>query len=202
MAKIRDSGVPEQALWESFFDPEAILDAFGAQMIEGDCLELGCGYGTFALAAARRTQGTVYALDIDPAMVACTRARAQAAGLRNLIAWERDFVSTGTGLPDNSVAFAMLFNILHGESPIELLAEARRTLRPGGRLALMHWLSDRATPRGPPLALRPSAEACLRWGEQAGLRTLGPLELAGAPWHFGVLLERPATSADRPADTA
>ncbi len=192
MARIPESGVPARHVWESFFDADAILDAFGAQRIVGDCIEFGCGYGTFALPAARRATGTVYALDIDAAMVACTAERARAAGLRNLVVELRDFGAAGCGRPAGSAQFAMLFNILHGEAPIALLEETWRALAPGGRVAVMHWRRDPATPRGPPLELRPSPADCARWGEQAGLRSLGERRLAGAPWHFGLLLERPA----------
>ena len=47
----------------------------------------------------------------------------------------RDFVAVGTGLPDSSVGYAMLFNILHCEAPGILLKEAWRVLVPEGILA-------------------------------------------------------------------
>ncbi|HET9330517.1 MAG TPA: class I SAM-dependent methyltransferase, partial [Steroidobacteraceae bacterium] len=90
MARIRDSGVPEQERWESFFEAGAVLDALGCRALTGDVVEFGCGYGTFAIPAARRTSGTVFALDIDPLMVAATAARAGGAGLRNVSAVQRD----------------------------------------------------------------------------------------------------------------
>ena len=55
----------------------------------------------------------------------------------------------GAGLPGESVDYAMLFNILHAEDPQVLLCEARRILRPAGRVAVMHWNHDPNTPRGP-----------------------------------------------------
>ena len=72
MAKVRDSGMPLREQWESFFDPPGILDALDCKDLSGDIVELGCGYGTFTAAAAERTSATVYALDIDPIMVAAT----------------------------------------------------------------------------------------------------------------------------------
>jgi len=80
--KIRESGMPDPAYWESLFDIPAILDAFAFP--DGDAVELGCGYGTFTIPLAARIRGNVYALDLDPAMVATTAQRASAAGLNNI----------------------------------------------------------------------------------------------------------------------
>ena len=73
--------MPEEKLWASFFEPEAILDRLGLRALLGDVVEFGCGYGTFTLPAAERTAGTVHALDIEPEMVALVRAKA--AGIPN-----------------------------------------------------------------------------------------------------------------------
>lgn len=129
MAKGRESGMPEEAYWQTFFNPECIvarLDCAGA----GDLVEFGCGYGHFTIAAAKLVSGNVYALDIDPNMVAATASRAVEAGLANVVAHERDFLADGCGRPDGSATYAMLFNILHVEDPVELLREAYRVLAP------------------------------------------------------------------------
>jgi SAM-dependent methyltransferase len=188
VARIRESGIPDQALWESFFDPPAVLAAFCGGALEGDVLEFGCGYGTFAVPAAQLAAGTVYALDIDAAMVAATAQRAARAGLTNLITEERDFLASGSGRSARSVQLALLLNILHLEDPVALLEEARRILRPDGTVAVMHWKRDAGTPRGPPLAMRPRPEDCREWAKQAGFVRADPRELPGAPWHWGLAL--------------
>jgi SAM-dependent methyltransferase len=192
MTKVRESGMPARELWESFFDVPGILDAFGAGHIDGDAVEFGCGYGTFTIPLAARTSGTVFALDIEPDMIAATAERALHAGVANVHAEQRDFISNGTGRRPASVAFAALFNILHMEAPVALLAETRRILRPGGVVAVLHWLQDARTPRGPPLPMRPSPEDCARWGDVAGLVSLGPRRLPGTAWHWGLLLALPS----------
>jgi SAM-dependent methyltransferase len=190
MPKVRDSGMPPQGLWESFFDPAAILDALGAERIDGDAVEFGSGYGTFTIPAARRASGTVYALEIDPEMAVATRACARSAGLANVEVLERDFVSHGTGRPPGSVDYVLLFNILHFEDPAALLAETHRILKDGGRAGVMHWKRDPATPRGPALEIRPAPEDCVRWAAQAGLHATSPRALPRTPWHWGLTLER------------
>lgn len=194
--KVRDSGMPEERVWDEFFDAREILAALDFTDGGADVVEFGCGYGTFTIAAARLTSGTVFALDIEPAMIAATRAKAGELGRDNIVASERDFVAAGTGLPDTSVAYAMLFNILHGERPLELLREARRVLTPGGKVAVIHWNHDPATPRGPDLSIRPRPEQCLAWMERAGFELTAPL-IALPPYHYGLVGRRPGASLRR-----
>ena len=71
--KTRDSGMPDEELWASFFAPAKEIAMLGLNADIGNAADFGCGYGTFAVPAAKVVRGTVYALDIDPAMVAATR---------------------------------------------------------------------------------------------------------------------------------
>jgi len=191
--KGRDSGMPDEAYWASFFDPEAILDSL--QVSKGDCcnlLEFGCGYGTFTLPSASRTRGVVTALDIEPEMVSLVHQRAQRAGASNIRAELRDFVELGSGVTDDSQGHAMVFNLLHIENPLALLREAFRSLQPGGILSVIHWRSDIETPRGPPLEIRPTPEQCATWLSGAGFESVRHVELGkAAPYHFGILAQKP-----------
>ncbi|MEJ8567659.1 class I SAM-dependent methyltransferase [Elongatibacter sediminis] len=189
MGKIRDSGMPEASTWDGFFAPERILDALNCRDLEHDIVDFGCGYGTFTLAAARRTAGTVHALDIEADMIDRVRDRAGVEGLANIRTECRDFIRNGTGLADASCDYAMLFNILHAEAPLELLREAARLLRPGGRIGIVHWVHDRPTPRGPDPAIRPRPDQCCAWLEACGLSTEVP-GLPLPPHHFGVVGRR------------
>ncbi|WP_265944301.1 class I SAM-dependent methyltransferase [Dechloromonas sp. A34] len=192
--KGRESGMPDEAYWASFFDPEGILDHL---LVNGsDCyhlVEFGCGYGTFTLPAANRTRGLVTALDIEPEMVSLVEQRAHETGLSNVRAVLRDFVAQGTGLADGSQGHAMVFNLLHLEDPLTLLREAYRALQPGGILSVIHWRSDIETPRGPPLAIRPRPEQCATWLADAGFDSVTYVDLGrAAPFHFGILARRNA----------
>jgi SAM-dependent methyltransferase len=193
--KVRESGMPDQAQWDSFFDPAYILEKLGCSGDGGDVVEFGCGYGTFTTAAARRVTQRVIALDIEPQMVAATMQRAADEGLTNVVAQVRDFVAHGSGLPDGSAGYALLFNLLHLENPLDLLREARRTLRPGGHVGMIHWRSDIATPRGPSLAIRPTPQDCRQWGEAAGLEFVREESLPRCRWHWGLVMQRPLASA-------
>jgi SAM-dependent methyltransferase len=191
MAKGRESGMPESEYWGTFFNPACIvarLDCTGPL----DVVEFGCGYGMFTVAAAKAVSGTVYALDIDPVMVAETATLAARNGLANVRAEERDFLAHGTGRPDGSAGYAMLFNILHVEEPGALLGEAFRTLRPGGRMGVVHWKHDPATPRGPSLAIRPTPEKCREWGEASGFEFVRAEDLCCCSWHWGLVFGKPS----------
>ncbi len=189
--RIRESGMPDEAVWDSFFDPMAALSALGLTAVCRDVVEFGCGYGTFTLPAAHIVSGPVHAIDSDAEMIRATEAKARAVALPNVELHLRDFVAEGTGLPDCSVGYAMLFNILHAECPDVLLAEAFRVLRPGGHVAIMHWNHDPTTPRGPSMEIRPRPEDCQAWAESAGFCLLQPGILDLAPYHYGMVLEKP-----------
>jgi SAM-dependent methyltransferase len=192
--KVRDSGMPDETMWAQFFDARQILTQLDFTTRNADVVDFGCGYGTFTVAAARLTTGTVYALDIDAAMIEATAAKAASFGLDNVTTIERDFVTEGTGLPNAAADYAMLFNILHAEHPVELLREALRVLRPGGKVAVIHWIHDAATPRGPDLSIRPRPEQCRAWAQQAGFECVMPT-IALPPHHYGLLGRKP--HADR-----
>ena len=193
--KLRDSGMPPQDYWETLLDVPRILAAFGFGAGTGDVVELGCGYGTFSVPLARVIGGTVHAIDVDPAMVEHTRRRAQAAALANIRAALRDVTTEGFGVPVCSCDAVLLFNILHGEGPVALLRAAHACLRPDGCVAVIHWRSDVATPRGPTLDIRPRPAQITAWAAEAGLLPAGR-EFLLPPWHFGLKLHRaPASSA-------
>jgi SAM-dependent methyltransferase len=182
--------MPASEQWESYFDAAGILDALGCERVSGDAIEFGCGYGTFTIPCAQRVSGIVYALDIDPLMVAATAVRASQRGVKNVFVERRDFVSEGCGRGSESANLVLLFNILHIEDPISLLKEAHRVLCVGGRVVAIHWKYDPQTPRGPPLDIRPRPEQCRAWGEEAGFKWVLQAGLPGTPWHWGMVLSK------------
>ena len=192
MTKGRDSGMPAVEQWESYFDAAGILESLGCRRLRGDVVEFGCGYGTFTIPAAQRTSGTVYALDIDPLMVAATAARASQAGLKNVVVEQRDFVARRLR------ARIAVVELRHA---VQYSAH-RRSRRPaeGGspgassrRDGRSHSLEPRRAHAARAAAhIRPRPEQCRAWGEEAALRWVRDESLLpGSPWHWGMVLERP-----------
>jgi ubiquinone/menaquinone biosynthesis C-methylase UbiE len=187
--KGRESGMPAEESWAGFFDGDAVMERIlDGRSIDGDAVDFGCGYGTFTIPAAMRTRGTLTALDIDSGMVQTVAIKAVKLALTNIRTLVKDFVGEGTGLPAASQAHAMIFNLLHIEDPIRLLREARRILKDGGVVSVMHWRSDIPTPRGPPLSMRPTPEQCRNWLHEAGFAAVTPVNLTDAcPYHFALI---------------
>lgn len=188
--KIRESDMPSEQVWCSFFDIEEVLNRMLINSQVVDAADFACGYGTFTIPAAQRIQGVMYAIDIDPEMIRIVNEKLQKPKLTNVRAINKDLLTDGSGLDDDSVGYVMIFNILHLEDPLILLREAFRVLKRGGRVGIIHWLRDPNTPRGPPLEMRPTVEQCINWclqaGFPAGLNTSVDLK----PYHFGLLMRK------------
>jgi len=188
--KTRESGMPPEEMWSGFFDPNTVLKKLGLTSTCQDVLEFGCGYGTFTIPAAQMIQGTVHALDIDPQMIDATNAKVHSSKVSNVNLRLRDFVVDGTGMPDESIHYVMLFNILHAVERDSMLKEAWRVLVSKGTLAVMHWNYDSNTPRGPSMDIRPRPSDCKSWGESSGFRMLGDDPIDLPPFHYGFVFEK------------
>lgn len=186
--KVRESGMPDRNMWEKFFDPAKILATLGLNSQTVDVAEFGCGYGTFTIPAAKIIKGKIYALDIEPEMIRITGEEAKRNGLSNVRTVLRDFMTEGSGLPDGSVDYVMLFNILHLERPTILTNEAKRLLRGGGKLGIIHWNYDSKTPRGPSMDIRPKPQDCIKWAESIGFSE--PVRYDLKPYHYGIVLTK------------
>lgn len=186
--------MPEEAYWNSFFNTDAMLDKLlpvnknAAELMTDDIAEIGSGYGTFTFPVAKRTTGLVHAFDIEAELVKLLTQQGLQQGLINIKPQLRDILQEGTGLADNSLGHVMIYNLLHIEQPEKLLKEARRMLKPGGTVSVIHWRSDIETPRGPSMDIRPTAEQCIEFGESAGFTQAKIIDLGeSAPYHFGLI---------------
>jgi SAM-dependent methyltransferase len=188
--KIRESGMPDEELWSSFFDVEGILDSMLVNSEIADAADFGCGYGTFAIPAAQRIRGILYAIDIEPEMLSRVDLKARDKGLTNVKTMLSDLLREGSSLKIGSVDYVMLFNLLHSEDPLILLREAFRILRTDGRIGIIHWIRDSNTPRGPPLEMRPTEEQCIEWCRQTGFHANSAISVGLRPYHFGTIISK------------
>jgi SAM-dependent methyltransferase len=187
--KIADSGMPEEAYWNSLFNIPAIIDWLGLHAVPGPIVEIGCGYGTFTVPVAKATEFDVLSLDIDAEMITIAERNVRGARRANVKFFQRDVLSIGTGLPDSSVGMVLMFNILHFAERRLLLEEAARILADSGVVAIIHWRKDIVTPRGPTVNLRPDRAAILDSATGLELSDTGESRVL-EPYHWGVKLRK------------
>jgi len=103
-------------------------------------LDVGCGDGSFA-ALLGRTATSVLALDVDPVQVQITKSRCRAQ--RNVRVQEGEFLTAN--LPSEHFDAVTALASFH-HMPFEPAAsEAKRVLKPGGRLIVLGVWTDRST---------------------------------------------------------
>lgn len=106
----------------------------------GRILDIGCGAGYPALAAAQVVdgRGTVLAIDPSRPMIASASRQAAAARLRNASFLEMD--AQHLGFCDRSMdAITNTYGLMFVPDRRRALVEAHRVLVPGGRLAIVVW---------------------------------------------------------------
>src|SRR4030042_2037866 len=148
-------------------DPEAILAGIGLGPGQ-TFVDVGCGGGFFALPAARVVgkNGKVYGIDTSARSIAGLKELAEREGLGNL--------ELTAGRAEDTVACAhcadiLFFGIaLHDfQDPARVLDNARRMVKPGGKLVNLDWKKE-AMPLGPPVSIRFSPEKASGFIESAG----------------------------------
>lgn len=181
--------MPAENIWASFFNVGLILNELQINSDINDLVEVGCGYGTFTIPAAKRISGNLYAFDIEVEMLDIVKQKLKKESVDNVIPEQRDILKHTTGLADNSINYLMLFNILHHDSPGDFFNEAYRILKSHGKVGILHWRSDIPTPRGPDLTIRPTPDEILQWIDKQKFSLLKePLVLE--PYHYGMILSK------------
>lgn len=91
--------------------PEEILDMLPLK--ESDLLlDFGAGTGYFSIPAAKRTEGTVYALDTDNSMLDIIRSKAVQEELTNIVPIQE------LSLPEHTIDAAIASLVLHEIDPL------------------------------------------------------------------------------------
>ena len=186
--KIRESGMPDESMWNTFFDVQKIMSSFGIDKSVKDVVEFGSGYGTFTIPIAKNISGKIIGLEIEDSLVNKLKTIALTSSLTNIDIRKCDFITEGSGLEENSVDFVLMFNILHGKNPELLLKEGFRILKPTKTLAIMHWNYDESTPRGPPMNIRPKPLDLISNARAVGFRD--EVKFDFKPYHYGISLKK------------
>lgn len=138
-------------------------------------LDVACGSGNGALAAARRAWGNTVGSDFVPALLERGRERAAAERL------DVEFIEAdATDLPFGDGEFDVvmsIFGAMFAADQEKAAAELLRACKPGGRIGMANWVPDSGVGKmfmtiakhAPP---PPGVPSPLRWGTEEGLREL------------------------------
>ncbi len=169
--------------------PEPIIETSGIRA-GMKVLEIGCGSGCYTTHVARAVgeEGEVCALDIQQGMLrqlARKLERPENRDIRNVKLHEQ----SAYDLPFDDSTFDVVYMITvlpEIPDPVRALAEARRVLKPEGRLALSEFLPD---PDYPLLI------TTIQRGQQAGFEVDA---VGGSVWAYTVRLRK--TGETRPVE--
>ncbi len=135
--------------------PEKLLEYLEIHE-EDSVADLGAGPGFFTIPLAKLTSKSVFAVDIEPEMLAQLRENAEKERLTNIKLLESDMERIN--LPDESVTRVLNTFVIHEVNDInKTIDEMKRILTHGGILLLVDWEAVE-TNDGPPLEIRISSE--------------------------------------------
>lgn len=102
-----------------------------------DTIDLATGTGTTAIALAQHGAQTVIGVDVTPQLLKEAKRRSAASDC-DIIFVEADM--SATGLPTASADLVIsTVGLIFAENPRQALEEARRLIRPGGRIVFTSW---------------------------------------------------------------
>lgn len=175
---------------DNFLHPERIIGLLEIQ--KGSVIaDFGAGHGYFTLPLGRATgpDGRVYAIDIQKAGLTVIRTKAKLEHLLQIeLIWSDLDRPNGSQLKEASVDLVLMANILfQSEKKIDILQEAYRVLKPGGRAVLIESKPDEPS-FGPPVSLRVSAETVQKAAAHTGLAF--EREISVGSHHYGLIFRK------------
>ncbi|GAB5559611.1 MAG: class I SAM-dependent methyltransferase [Synoicihabitans sp.] len=107
---------------------------------------VGSGYHTRRIAPLIEPEGKVYAVDIQPEMLAILAKNLEKVGITNVVSVLGDI--DDPNLPSGEIDMAFMVDVYHECShPYEMIAGICEALKPGGRLILVEYrLEDESVP--------------------------------------------------------
>jgi ubiquinone/menaquinone biosynthesis C-methylase UbiE len=154
-------------------------------------VDFGSGVGAYALAAAGMVapEGKVYAVEIQKDLLENLKKEAGVRNIQNIdVIWGDIEQAGGVGLADNTADVVIVSNVLfQAKSMYTLALEAKRLLKPGGRIMVIDW-SESFGGLGPlPSEVVPADEVKKTFGS-AGLAF--SLDFPAGDHHYGLIFAK------------
>lgn len=182
--------VPPVSGGSGFLNVQKIIGGLGIQP-GMSVADFGSGSGYFSIPLARQvgSEGKVFALDIQESALEIVRAKAKAMGLANLEAVRGNLeVPGGSTLGDNSQDIVFMANILFQSAKAQdIIREAKRVLKSGGRLLIVEWRKG-AGGIGLPDHMRVDEQTVKQTIVQEGLSFVTGLD--AGQFHYGLVFKK------------
>jgi SAM-dependent methyltransferase len=188
------SAMPDPDWWQALWpDPQRTVAALGIEPMNR-VIDLCCGDGLFTAPMARLA-AEVVAIDLDPQMLARTRARLEAAGVRNCRIVEGDAYEIAV-LVREPADIVVITNTFHGvPDKVRLCQAVASILKPDSRFVVINWhrrpreeTTVLGQPRGPKTEMRMEPADVVAVAGPAGMSFERTIELP--PYHYAVVLTR------------
>jgi SAM-dependent methyltransferase len=188
------TAMPDRDWWQALWpEPKKVFAALGIP--SGlEVVDLCCGDGLFTVPLARMSRHVI-GIDIDPRMLAITRAKLAAGGVTNCDLIEGDAYAIAE-LVRTQAHFVLMANTFHGvpDKP-RLVRAVAAVLKPGGEFAVINWhrwpreeTTVLGKPRGPKTDIRmePPETAAIIIGSDFTLARVVELP----PYHYAAIFRR------------
>lgn len=146
--------------------PSQVVEALGLRT-DAAVADIGAGTGYFTIRLARAVpQGTVYAVDVEAAMLDFIRKRAHGEHAMNVVTVQAAADSPNLPKPVDVILIVNTYHHLPGR--VAYFGAVKSSLVPAGRIAIVDFRKE--APGGPPPEFRFEAAEIVAEMEQAGYR--------------------------------
>ena len=154
--------------------------------------DLGCGGGGYLVAAAAHMvgpKGLVYAVDVQKFVLDAIDSKLKMEGLGNVRTVLADLERYGMAkIPNETCDVVIVLNMLFQNTKhSEIIREANRMVRSGGKLAVVDW-KVAPMPIGPDIKLRVSPDQIKSYATAQGLAMA--TEFNVGLYHYGLVFQK------------